>query len=451
MRIAYLRSTFPKNSETFIMEEIRCLIAAGHEVRVFSQMAELDALQPKMLEHRLAEHVVYAAEPLMWPRRVWSLMRFAGRMVLRRGYARGYWINLFPDRSKRTAIVGKLRSDGLGAALPLFVRSSEIHNLSLAVAESESIEGAVSPTDFVPDVVHCPFMFDWEVKQLGRLVEAAPQIPFTVVLRSRDLHRDQSDDQLYPLKVSLLGRAARILTISRFNRDHVLAGGSPHARAAARPGAAHGIRVVHSAIDTTFFAPTAGAEKQAGQIACVARLIPKKGLHQLIEACAVLRQRGLDVRCVIVGDGALKGALVQLIGELGLEQHVTLQASCTQHDVRRILSQSEVFALPCVVAADGDRDMLPNSLKEAMAMELPVVTSDISGIDELVTHEVDGLLVPPDSALALADAIARLLRDPGLRARLGRAGREVIVRDFDVASESRKLIEVLSEVVAARR
>lgn len=437
MRIAYLREIFPKNSETFLMEEVAALIAAGHEVRVIAARPEPSALHHKVFERRLLDHVQHPDAS-----RLAHVLRFGARLALRRSYSRGYLSRLYPGRGLADLARQALRERGpagLGAGL---AHSMDLHNLSLGLAHRRP------SADFVPDVIHVPFLFRWETRQLERLHRALPSVPFTVVLRADDLHREHGHEPGYGTKVQLLAEAASVITISRFNRDLIARGLRPHTRAASRGGAASAIPIVHSAIDTSFFAPRGDVARRSRQVISVGRLVPKKGLHVLIEACALLRDRDVELHCHIIGDGPLRESLLHTIASRGLHDRITVRGTLRQHEVREALAASELFVLPCVVEDDGNRDVLPNALKEAMAMELPVVTSDISGIEELVTDGVDGLLVPPGDAVALADRIARLLGDGALRERLGRAARAVILRDFDCASETNKLIEVLQGVVA---
>jgi glycosyltransferase involved in cell wall biosynthesis len=104
-----------------------------------------------------------------------------------------------------------------------------------------------------------------------------------------------------------------------------------------------------------------------------------------------------------------------------------------------------VCVLPCVVAADGDRDGIPNAILEAMAMAVPVVSTPISGIPEVVRDGETGVLVPPADPVALADALARLLASPALRAELGARGRELVTAEFDITRNVRRLAAAFAD------
>src|SRR5437660_8357421 len=158
----------------------------------------------------------------------------------------------------------------------------------------------------------------------------------------------------------------------------------------------------------------------------VGRLVEKKGLHDLLVACRTLKDWGVRFTCEIIGSGPLKESLADSIIKLNLSHTVKLRGQMPQHEVRDHYLKAMVFALPCVVAANGDRDILPNVLKEAMAVGVPVVTTKLEGIEELVTHEETGLLTGPGDIEGLAKSLRRLLTDPELRRRLADQARRLI-------------------------
>ncbi|MDX9971890.1 MAG: glycosyltransferase [FCB group bacterium] len=163
----------------------------------------------------------------------------------------------------------------------------------------------------------------------------------------------------------------------------------------------------------------------------VGRLVEKKGIGILIEALKHLRDRGVAFQCRIVGNGPLTDALAAQVRELGLQDRVNLAGGQPQERVKEWFREADVFVLPCVVAASGDRDGIPVVLMEAMALGVPVVTTAVSGIPELVEAERSGLVVPPGDALALADALERLLGDPELARRLAREARTTLETTFE--------------------
>ena len=205
------------------------------------------------------------------------------------------------------------------------------------------------------------------------------------------------------------------------------------------------VRVIHSAIDTAFFR-LAPVWCRGDGILFVGRLSEEKGVGNLIAAMALLRDRGVELRTVLVGRGPQESRLRALKRQFGLRT-VEFRGPLDRVGVRAELEAAAIFVLPAVVASDGNRDALPNVLKEAMAMELPVVTSDICGIEELVQHELSGLLISESSPENLADAVHLLIERPSARSEMGKRGRISILRDFDINVEGEKLESVFQQVV----
>ena len=174
--------------------------------------------------------------------------------------------------------------------------------------------------------------------------------------------------------------------------------------------------------------PMPTARPEAGLIVSVGRLVAKKGFADLVQAMAMLKTRNIDCQCVIAGEGPERGALESLIDRHGLADRVTLLGERTGEEVHALLARATIFALPCVIARDGDRDGLPHSIMEAMAMGVPVVSTRVAGIPELVEHGVSGMLVAPGAAEELAAALGGLLGDGGRRAMLAEGGRRAVRR-----------------------
>ncbi|MGH2923406.1 MAG: glycosyltransferase [Solirubrobacterales bacterium] len=182
----------------------------------------------------------------------------------------------------------------------------------------------------------------------------------------------------------------------------------------------------------------------------IGRLVEKKGFDHLIEAAAILeRDRPLD-RVVIVGDGPRRGELERRIELAGLSHRVSLPGALDPGTVRDELECADLLSMPCVIAADGDRDSMPVVVKEALAMEIPVVASDEVGLPELVRPEF-GRLVPPGDPEALAEAIAEVLAlDPGERTAMGARGRVWVSEHANVGTETAKLAALIERAAGAR-
>ena len=169
-------------------------------------------------------------------------------------------------------------------------------------------------------------------------------------------------------------------------------------------------------------------------------------VDHLVEACARLRERGLLFECLIVGDGPLRRELAAQIKRSSLESEVHLLGACSGPEVRQHLKRCSVFCLPCVVAEDGDRDGIPVALAEAMALEIPVVSTRVAGVPELVQPEA-GLLVSPRDSNGLVEALKALAEDPELRRRLGKRGRGVVAKDFELSAGISRLAKLFARTV----
>ncbi len=182
-------------------------------------------------------------------------------------------------------------------------------------------------------------------------------------------------------------------------------------------------------------------------VLAIGRLVEKKGFAHLLTAAARLRDAGhpLD-RVIIVGDGPLRGELENQISALRLGDTVTLAGKRDPGEIPALLEACDVVAMPCVIAADGDRDALPTVVLEALAMEVPVVASDLMGLPEVLGGPW-GRLVPPGDAPALADALADLLDRPAAdRAALGARARAFVAEERDGEAWAGRLIDAIGEV-----
>lgn len=187
----------------------------------------------------------------------------------------------------------------------------------------------------------------------------------------------------------------------------------------------------------------------------IGRLVEKKGFTHLLDAVAELERREPLERLTIVGDGHLRGELTERITTLGLEHRVELVGALGSPEIRDLLERADVLVMPAVIAANGDRDSMPVVVKEAMAMELPVVVSDEVGLPELVDSEV-GRLAAPGDPVALAGAIEEVLQLPAAeRVELGRAGRQRVIERCDLSRETGKLTDWIvgeaNQVVSSSR
>ncbi len=201
------------------------------------------------------------------------------------------------------------------------------------------------------------------------------------------------------------------------------------------------IHVARLGVDPAEFVPSP-ERKDGFNILFVGQLVPAKGVHILVQACSSLLRKGYTFRLRLVGDGPERNSLAALVAELQITANVVFEGALDHHRVLEIYRTASLFAMASF--AEG----IPVVLMEAMAMEIPCVSTRIMGIPELIQDGVEGLLVTPADADALAGAIAQLIANPELYASLSRAGREKVVRDFNCARNVEHLHAILVTALA---
>lgn len=402
-RVLYVVSLFPCWSETFIVREIEQLIARGVDVRILSLRPPSESL----VQARAAALMERVIGPRGWLREAWPATVAALRHP--RGLA---------------AVLGYLLAGMWRQPVPL---AKSLVGLWRSLALLREVER------FDPQWIHAhwatyPSTAAW---MLGRLLRR----PFSFTAHAHDIF---VEDQLLARKL----RSARMaVTISRYNVDYL---------AHWRGQDAAPLEVVHCGVDLAEL-PLRLDGRDAQAIGTVGRLDPIKGFAVLIEALRRLRERNTAFHCELIGEGPLRAALEAQRTTAGLEQALSMPGARPQEDVRAMLSRVAVFVMPSVTTPEGNQDGIPVALMEAMASGAAVVGTTVSGLPELIEHEVNGLLVPPNNAGALAEAIARLLADPALRRRLGEAARRSVEREFDAALEAGKLLQHIGDHLARER
>ncbi len=231
-----------------------------------------------------------------------------------------------------------------------------------------------------------------------------------------------------------LAKCKFIASVSQFNVEYL--------RNTCGSSVADLCRVVHCGIDAEKF-NSVSRQPEPGRIVCVCRLSPKKGLDVAIRACAKLRDNNVKFLFEIAGDGPQRLALEELIERLNLADYVKLLGARPNDQLTELFSRASVFLMPCVKTPDGDMDGIPVAMMEAMACEVPVVSTAISGIPELVEDGITGRLAPEKDADALAQILQELLEDMDKIEQFGRAGRERVLTDFCISENAAKLRELI--------
>jgi glycosyltransferase involved in cell wall biosynthesis len=257
---------------------------------------------------------------------------------------------------------------------------------------------------------------------------------YSITTHAKDIFQD--DPFGSPKLRERMLQATFVVANSCFSGNHIRSG----------LGAPAEIHTIYNGVDLEAF-PLRKSEPDEPLILSVGRLVEKKGFSDLISACQILNQHSVNFTCELVGTGRLSTSLKEQIRNCAVGDRIRMLGPLPQHVLRQHLERAMIFALPCIEAADGDRDILPNVIKEAMAMGVPAVTTRLGGIEELIEDGVSGALVPTGDPPALATKLESLLNDRHLRSRLAAGGRAVIEERFDRRSNFAKLKSLLQSTM----
>jgi glycosyltransferase involved in cell wall biosynthesis len=403
LKVAYILHRFPVLSETFVMRELYWIRSQGIEIAIFSLLPG-----DTRIVHDQATELLALTQ--FSPYLSWSVVRanwhFLRRSPMRYGRAFAHAIS----QCIREPLV-------LARVLLLFPKS-------VYFARQLQQQG----------IEHIHTHFVWLGAIAAGVAADLLGLPFTVCSHAFDLFARNGQD----VRRGLLA-AARVVTISEHNRAFI---------SQLCPEIGHAaIEVIHCGVDTDRYRPrdTPSAADRL-QILAIGRLVETKGLVYLVDACKILKDGGLNIDCQIVGDGPLRAALQARIDALNLQDRVTLRGALNQTELLQIIRSSDIFALPAIVASSGDQDGIPVSLMEAMACGLPVVTTQLSGIPELVVDGETGVLVQQRNAADLADALTRLALDATLRMRIGNQARQKVLAEFELRHNVARLAAIFRQV-----
>jgi glycosyltransferase involved in cell wall biosynthesis len=282
--------------------------------------------------------------------------------------------------------------------------------------------------------LHAPFAST--AATVARLAARFAGIPYSFTAHAKDIyHASVRPEDL----LRKLTEAAAVITVSEYNLAYLR---RTYGAAAGR------VRRIYNGLDLEQFRYEPPQERPA-RVVAVGRLVEKKGFGDLVEACGVLARRGRRFECQIIGEGPLEAELQERIERCGLQGRVVLLGPRPESEVMRQVQGAAMFALPCVVGTDGNRDGLPTVLLEAMALGTPCVSTDVTGIPEVVRDGETGLVVPQHAPEVLAGAMERLLGDPGLRVQLASQARRIIEAEFHIHCNATRVRKVFGAAAPA--
>ncbi|HKF55886.1 MAG TPA: glycosyltransferase, partial [Blastocatellia bacterium] len=399
--IAYIVKAWPRLSETFILNEIVSLEQRGVPIHIFSVREPDNGPSHKKVTQVRAK-VTYLALRPHWKKAVAANLRLLCRQPGR------YLRVLFQ------AITGRAsRFQRFGPPWHFFEAAYLVDVLSRSPADHLHAHFASTPT------------------RVALFAHRLSGIPYTFTAHAKDIF--VSDLEAFRVKFE---GARAVVTCTQYNRDFLSKQFGPLC-----DGKLH---CIYHGLDISQFKFSLSRRDEAGEpvILSVARLVEKKGLEDLIIAADILRRRGRTFKVEIIGSGPLRDPLKAHAQRLGLADRVSLVGAQAHDAVCRAYQRASVFVLPCIVASNGDRDGIPNVLLEAMASGVPVVSTPVSGIPELIESGVNGILVPQHDARSLADAIEGLLASRELSERLVRAATTKLDSSFSLEASAEQLLAV---------
>ncbi len=394
-------SGFPRLSETFILHELLELERQGLQMVIFPLKPGQGGPLPQEIAC-LRSKVEYVPVKLSV-----RALTVAGRFLLQ--HVRTYGWRTTLGRVSRFFISGKKERE--------LTRLSSFWRCLYLCHQVQGMGLETLHAQFAHDPATLAY---WVSQWLG--------IPYSFTAHAKDIYCYSADWLRQKMH-----HAEFVVTCTEYNRkvlSQMSQNGTP-------------IYCLHHGIPAENFRSQRAAKVSPPQILAVGRLVEKKGFSTLLDACHLLHTRGLAFRCAIIGEGPQRLLLQRRIRRLDLTAVVQLLGALPPEEVRAHYRRATIFTLPSCITSSGDRDGLPNVILEAMAMELPVVATPVSGIPEAVEHLRTGILVPEKNAMALANALQQLLENREWCRQLGRAGRAKVLQQFTLPNNVQRKKELI--------
>ncbi|HKY32630.1 MAG TPA: glycosyltransferase family 4 protein [Candidatus Polarisedimenticolia bacterium] len=402
MKVAYVANRFPRWGGGWVLNEVRGLLGAGIDLEVFSFKPPLADVSGQPGMAAWVQRTTYVPRGSSA-----ACLAAAGRRLVRSplGFQRGI----------RTAAA-------LGGRMARGAHMAEVFFLAERIGAAGARHVHAQHADYLADA--------------ALAAARSLRLPFSFTGHANDLYTN-------PGRLKEKIRAARfVATCTGFNESHLRDLCLTERDPLMAPSK---IRRVYHGVDLERFAPRASSRSNGpgpARLVTVTRLKEKKGFPWLLEALGRLHAEGRAFHLDIYGEGDQRAVIEETARRLGLAGLVTLHGAIGHDGIPSVLAGADVFVLPCVVLPNQDRDGIPNTIIEALASGLPVVSTAISGIPEAVRDGESGLLVPERDAPALARAIARMIDDPALRGRCSRQGRAVAESLFGIEASGRALADL---------
>ncbi|MGY6529417.1 MAG: glycosyltransferase [Cyanobacterium sp.] len=387
IKVGYVLKRYPRYSETFIVSEILAHEAAGLEIQIFALHPPLDGHFQDIIS-KVRSPVTYLFSHDLRGSTLWSVFDKASYIIP------NFWQKLE------------------------FAQGEDVHRVHKAI----QLACIAREQNFT----HLHAHFATSATIVARLASHFAEIPYTFTTHAKDIFHESVVPAEYARKLT---DATATITISKYNLDYLQKTYGVKAQK---------VQLIYNGLDLQQY-EFASAVHRPGKIVAVGRLVEKKGFTVLIDACQILVKRGITFTCEIAGAGEEELYLRQQIERLGLQEQVKLLGIRPQGEITKLMQSASVMAAPCVVGEDSNQDGLPTVLLEAMALGTPCISTNLTGIPEVLHHQETGLMVSQNDPMALADAIALLLENADLRVKLATQARQLMEQKFDIHRNAAQL------------
>jgi colanic acid/amylovoran biosynthesis glycosyltransferase len=405
MKIAFLLGAFPLLSEVFILHQITGLLDAGHQVELFaSKPSTVSKIHPAVESYDLLERTHYVDMPANKASRAIQAARLLPQ-------------HIFKHPLPLLKTVDILRFGKRAASLEFFYYWRQFLGHRF-------------------DIIHCHFGLRGVIGANLQYTGLEGKSLTTFYGHDLSSYLREHGNNVYQ---ELFKRGDCLLPICHYFEQKLLKLGCP----------ADKIRVLPLGVELPKFqfTPRIRQPHKPVNILTVARLIPKKGHEYALKSLAPLIKHYPDIHYTIAGDGPLRNALMSLVAELNLHNHVTFTGAVDQSEVIALCKKAHLFLLPSGTDEHGEEEGTPTVLLEAQAMGLPVISTRHSGIPEIVRDHQSGLLVPEKNIEALTAAIKTLLETPQSWGRMGEAGRRFVEQHHDIRQLNQQLLTIYEDVL----
>ena len=405
-KVAYLLSRFPKISETFILREINALQEKGMEIELFPLILETQSVvhnEAKPWLEKLHHYPWLSADIL------WTNLRVFLQAPIR--YVDTWGKMFFGNLSNPQFLVRAVLIFPKAVRMSVEMRKNNVRHVHAHFATH-------------------PALAAWIIHRIAG-------ISYSVTVHAHDIYVSQT------MLKTKMNSASFIIAISEFNRRFL----NQHVGTQINEK----IRVVHCGIDAAVYSGNASGLKEDGyfEIKSIGSLEPYKGARYLIEACALLVERNIPLRCEIIGQGILQSSLQELIRQYKLDEVVFLAGAKTQTQVANALAEADCYVQPSIITETGKMEGIPVAIMEALGSGLPVIASDISGISELVRAGETGYLVKEKNALDLANALEHVYKNMNEAQAFAKNGQELVVSDYDININAAQVAALFEQFIDA--